>query len=65
MPRHRGQELHKVLDEVERNVLDSLDVHVIMDNASSHETKLIPKLVRKAAPASALHADILILDQPG
>lgn len=41
MQRHRAQEFRKFLDEVERNVPDGLDVHVVMDNASSHKTKLI------------------------
>lgn len=41
MPRHRAQEFRKFLDEVERNVPAGLDVHVVMDNASSHKTKLI------------------------
>jgi transposase len=41
MPRHRAQEFRKFLDEVERNVPKGLDVHVVMDNASSHKTKLI------------------------
>jgi len=41
MPRHRAQEFRKFLDEIERNVPTDLDMHVIMDNASSHKTKLI------------------------
>ncbi len=41
MPRHRAQEFRKFLDEVERNVPAGLDMHVVMDNASSHKTKLI------------------------
>jgi transposase len=41
MPRHRAQEFRKFLNEVERNVPADLDVHVVMDNASSHKTKLI------------------------
>jgi transposase len=41
MPRHRAQEFRKFLDEVERNVPANLDIHVVMDNASSHKTKLI------------------------
>jgi transposase len=40
-PRHRAQEFRKFLDEVERTVPADLDVHVVMDNASSHKTKLI------------------------
>ena len=41
MPRHRAQEFRKFLDEVEHNVPIGLDVHVVMDNASSHKTRLI------------------------
>jgi transposase len=40
-PRHRAAEFRKFLDEVERNVPADLDIHVVMDNASSHKTKLI------------------------
>jgi len=40
MPRHRAREFRKFLDEVERNVPADLDIHVVMDNASSHKTKL-------------------------
>jgi len=41
MQRHRAREFRKFLDEVERNVLANLDIHVVMDNASSHKTELI------------------------
>jgi transposase len=41
MPRHRAQEFRKFLNEVERNVPADLDLHVVMDNSSSHRTKLI------------------------
>lgn len=41
MPRHRAREFRKFLDEVERNVPTGLDIHVVMDNASSHKTRLI------------------------
>src|SRR5206468_303802 len=41
MPRHRAQEFRKFLDEVERNVPVGLDVHIVMDNASSHKTQAI------------------------
>ncbi|MBO0766640.1 MAG: IS630 family transposase [Hyphomicrobiaceae bacterium] len=41
MPRHRAKEFRRFLDEVERNMPAGLDVHVVMDNASSHKTKLI------------------------
>jgi transposase len=41
MPRHRAREFRKFLDEVELNVPTNLDIDVVMDNASSHKTKLI------------------------
>ena len=41
MPRHRAQEFRKFLDEVERNVPAGLDIHVVMDNASTHKTQAI------------------------
>ena len=47
MPRHRAREFRKFLDEIERNVPADLDMHVIMDNASSHKTKLIRRWFAK------------------
>ncbi len=41
MPRHRAGELRRFLGMVEKNVPAGLDVHVVMDNASSHKTALI------------------------
>lgn len=41
MPRQRTAEFRKFLDAVERNVPSDLDIHIVMDNASSHKTKLI------------------------
>ncbi|MGH8164350.1 MAG: IS630 family transposase [Rhodanobacteraceae bacterium] len=41
MPRHRANEFRRFLDTVEKNVPTDLDIHVVMDNASSHKTKLI------------------------
>lgn len=41
MPRHRAAEFRRFLDTVEDNVPSDLDIHVVMDNASSHKTKLI------------------------
>ena len=41
MPRHRATEFRKFLDEVERNVAEGLDVHIVMDNYGTHKTKLI------------------------
>jgi transposase len=41
MPRHRAEEFRRFLDMVEKNVPADLDIHVVMDNASSHKTQLI------------------------
>ena len=41
MARHRAQEFRRFLDTVEQNVPADLDIHIVMDNASSHKTKLI------------------------
>src|SRR5918998_2024298 len=41
MARHRASEFRRFLDEVEKNMPDGFDIHVVMDNASSHKTKLI------------------------
>jgi len=60
LPRHRAIEFRKFLDEVERNVPTDLDIHVVIDNASSHKTKLIrdwfakrPRWHRHYTPTSA------------
>ena len=47
MPRHRAQEFRAFLDEVERNVPKGLDIHVVMDNASSHKTEMIQRWFAK------------------
>jgi transposase len=41
LPRHRAREFRRFLDLVEGNVPDDLDIHVIIDNASTHKTKMI------------------------
>ena len=41
MKRHRAREFRAFLAEVESAVPADLDIHVVMDNASSHKTKLI------------------------
>ena len=41
MKRHRATEFRRFLDTIESNVPTDLDIHVVMDNASSHKTKLI------------------------
>ena len=60
------EEFRKFLDEGERNVPADLDIHIVMDNASSHKTKLIRDWFAKPPPlACPLHTNILILDHAG
>lgn len=47
MPRHRAQEFRAFLNEVERNVPKDLDIHIVMDNASSHKTEMIKRWFAK------------------
>ena len=66
MPRHRAQEFRKFLDEVESNVPAGLDIHVVMDNASSHKTQVIRDWFAKRPHwHTALHADIVVVDRSG
>ncbi len=39
--RHRARAFRKFLDSVEQNMAAHYDIHLIIDNASSHKTKLI------------------------
>lgn len=39
--RHRATEFHAFLDQVEAAVPDDLDVHLVLDNAATHKTRLI------------------------
>ena len=41
--RHRAEEFRKFLDTVERNVPKRLDVHLILDNLSTHKTPAIKR----------------------
>jgi transposase len=40
-PRHRSSEFRKFLDQIEANVPDGLDVHLVMDNYATHKAKPI------------------------
>ena len=41
LKRHRAREFRSFLDEVESAVPAVLDIHIVMDNASSHKARLI------------------------
>ena len=40
-PRHRAREFRRFLDTVEQSVPADLDIHLVVDNAGTHKTKLI------------------------
>ncbi len=46
-PRHRATEFRKFLDEIEANVPDDLDIHLVMDNYATHKTPLIRNWLAK------------------
>ena len=39
--RHRSREFRTFLDHVEASVPEGLDIHIVMDNHSTHKTKEI------------------------
>ena len=46
-PRHRAQEFQKFLNLIDKEVPQNLDVHIVLDNASTHKTPTIQRrLVR-------------------
>ena len=46
-PRHRAVEFRKFLDRIDANVPPDLDIHLILDNASTHKTPLIKRWLAK------------------
>ncbi len=40
-PRHRAAEFRRFLDEIDAQVPPDLDIHLVLDNAGTHKTKLI------------------------
>ena len=62
MPRHRHQELLSFLNHIERNVPGELDVHVVMDNYSTHK---LPKVRAWFAKRPALPCALRLHLRPG
>jgi len=54
--RHRAVEFLKFLKEIDAQVPESLDVHIVMDNYATHKTP-------SAALSCPLHADFRVMDQ--
>ena len=64
-PRHRAEEFRRFLNLIDKSVPAHLDVHVVLDNSSTHKT---PSIQRWLAPPPALHAplhpDLQLLAEP-
>jgi len=64
-PRHRHQEYLGFLKEIEKNVPETLDVHIIVDNYVTHKQPRVKTLVRSsAAIPRALRSDLCLLVEP-
>jgi transposase len=53
-PRHRAEEFRKFLNLIERSVPEGLDVHVVLDNSSTHKTPSIQRWLKRH-PRFTLH----------
>jgi transposase len=53
-PRHRAEEFRRFLNLIERSVPDHLEVHVVLDNSSTHKTPSIQRWLRRH-PRFTLH----------
>ena len=63
--RHRAIESEEVPAEIDSEVPEHLDVHLVCDNYGTHEEPGDRPLAGAASPLPhALHADVLKLDQP-
>jgi transposase len=53
-PRHRAEEFRRFLNSIETSVPEGLDVHVVLDNSSTHKTPSIQRWLQKH-PRFTLH----------
>ena len=61
--RHRAIEFKKFLQKIDQEVPDEFDVHLVIDNASTHKTPAIKMAGRAPALRRALHSDIKLVAQ--
>ena len=64
-PRHRAEEFRRFLNLIDASVPAHLDVHVVLDNSSTHKTPSIQRWL-SAPPAlhAPLHAHLQLVAQP-
>lgn len=53
-PRHRAEEFRRFLNLIESSVPDHLDIHVVLDNSSTHKTPSIQRWLKRH-PRFTLH----------
>ena len=53
-PRHRAEEFRRFLNQIERSVPEGLEVHVVLDNSSTHKTPQIRRWLQRH-PRFTLH----------
>lgn len=53
-PRHRAEEFRRFLNQIERSVPEGLQVHVVLDNSSTHKTPQIRRWL-KSHPRFTFH----------
>ena len=63
--RHRAQEFIRFLNLIDRSVPEHLDVHLIVDNYSTHKTPAVQRWLHPPPPVhDALHPDLQLVDEP-
>jgi hypothetical protein len=64
--RHRAIEFLKFLKEIDAQVPEGIDVHIVMDNYATHKDTQDQSVARPPAALSCpFHADFRVMDQPG
>lgn len=53
-PRHRAEEFRRFLNQIERSVPEGLEIHVVLDNSSTHKTPSIRRWLKRH-PRFTLH----------
>jgi len=63
--RHRAVEFLKFLKEIDAQIPEGLNVHIVMDNYATHQTPKIKAWLVRRPQSCPLHADFRVMDQSG
>jgi transposase len=55
LPRHRGKEFIKFLNQLEQRVPPKLDIHLILDNYSTHKSAAVQRWFKRPSPIGSLN----------